>query len=73
MSKPSDDPFYAVRDNVSTQVERLKIKNETFKKLMKKVDTSSDADFKELRKSIALRMLYKLFGIVLTRIMFSQR
>lgn len=54
MSKSSEDPFYAVRDNVSTQVERVKIKNEKFKSLMKKVDTSTDADFKELRKSAFL-------------------
>lgn len=54
MSKPSDDPFYAVRDNVATQVERIKMKNEKFKALMKKVDTSSNADFKELRKGINL-------------------
>lgn len=60
MSKSSEDPFYAVRDNVSTQVERVKIKNEKFKSLMKKVDTSTDADFKELRKSAFLIILWNI-------------
>ena len=48
----SADPFYAVRDNVNSQVEKIKIRHEQFLGLVKSCDTSSNVEFKELRKGL---------------------
>ena len=48
----SNDPFYTVRDNVNNQVEKIKVRHEQFLGLVKTVDTSSSAEFKELRKGL---------------------
>lgn len=48
----SDDPFYGVRDNVNSQVERIKVKNEKFQHMVQTIDTASSPDFKELRKTL---------------------
>lgn len=46
------DPFYTVRDNVNSQVEKIKVRHEQFLGLVKSIDTSSSAEFKELRKGL---------------------
>lgn len=46
------DPFYAVRDNVNSQVEKIKVRHEQFLGLVKSCDTSSSVEFKELRKGL---------------------
>eukprot|EP01041_Mallomonas_annulata_P006501 gene6501-13128_t len=48
----SEDPFYAVRDNVQTFVERIKIRYERFQDLIKNCDTATTPEFKELRKGL---------------------
>ena len=48
----SADPFYAVRDNVNSQVEKIKVRHEQFLGLVKSCDTSSSVEFKELRKGL---------------------
>mmetsp|Transcript_27807 Transcript_27807/g.26625 ORF Transcript_27807/g.26625 Transcript_27807/m.26625 type:complete len:251 (+) Transcript_27807:127-879(+) len=46
------DPFYTVRDNVNSQVEKIKIRHETFLDYVKNSDTSTNIDFKEIRKDL---------------------
>lgn len=48
----SSDPFYTVRDNVNSQVEKIKVRHEQFLGLVKTVDTSTSVDFKELQKGL---------------------
>lgn len=46
------DPFYKVRDNVNTQVERIKVKHDKFQDLLRNCDTAVNVDFKDLRKAL---------------------
>ena len=48
----SSDPFYTVKDSVSSQVDKIKVRYEQFLGLVKTVDTATHADFKELRKNL---------------------
>jgi len=48
----SEDPFYAVRDNVQSFVERIKTRHERFQDLVKHGDSSTSSEFKELRKGL---------------------
>eukprot|EP01038_Epipyxis_sp_PR26KG_P011474 gene11474-15368_t len=53
MSKSDNpDPFYSVRDNVNSQIEKIKIKHEKFQDLLRNTDTSTNLEFKDLRKNI---------------------
>lgn len=52
MSKSQADPFYTVRDNVSSNVERIKLKRERFQHMIGTVNTATDSTFRELRKGI---------------------
>eukprot|EP00595_Chromulina_sp_UTEXLB2642_P002212 CAMPEP_0196761094 /NCGR_PEP_ID=MMETSP1095-20130614/215_1 /TAXON_ID=96789 ORGANISM="Chromulina nebulosa, Strain UTEXLB2642" /NCGR_SAMPLE_ID=MMETSP1095 /ASSEMBLY_ACC=CAM_ASM_000446 /LENGTH=223 /DNA_ID=CAMNT_0042110189 /DNA_START=64 /DNA_END=732 /DNA_ORIENTATION=+ len=47
-----DDPFYTVRDNVQSQVDRIKVSHEKFQGLIRNTDTSSNSEFKDLRKAL---------------------
>lgn len=46
------DPFYTVRDNVNSQVERIKVKNEKFQDLVQTINTATSPEFKDLRKNL---------------------
>eukprot|EP00286_Rhodomonas_abbreviata_P027371 CAMPEP_0181313546 /NCGR_PEP_ID=MMETSP1101-20121128/14304_1 /TAXON_ID=46948 /ORGANISM="Rhodomonas abbreviata, Strain Caron Lab Isolate" /LENGTH=238 /DNA_ID=CAMNT_0023420503 /DNA_START=60 /DNA_END=776 /DNA_ORIENTATION=+ len=52
MSSFEADPFYTVRDNVNVQIEKLKTRHEKFEHLTKTTDTSTNADFKDTRKTL---------------------
>jgi|SwirhisoilCB3_FD_contig_91_1479196_length_974_multi_3_in_0_out_0_1 chromosome segregation ATPase len=52
MSKPNEDPFYAVRDDVNGQVDKIKSRYARFNELLRSSDASASAEFKELRKEI---------------------
>jgi len=51
-SAASDDPFHAVRDNVHTYVDRIKIRHEKFQDLVFNSNTANNPEFKELRKGL---------------------
>jgi len=51
-SGASDDPFHAVRDNVRTYVDRIKVRNEKYQDLVFNSNTANDPEFKELRKGL---------------------
>ena len=46
------DPYYGVRDSINSQIERVKTKHDLFQKQVLSVNTASNGDFKELRKSL---------------------
>lgn len=54
MSKSTavDDPYYTVRDNVQSNVEKTKLKHEKFQDLVMNTNTYNNTEFKELRKSL---------------------
>lgn len=60
-SGASDDPFHAVRDNVQTYVDRVKVRNEKFQDLAFNSNTATNSEFKELRKGLLkdIRMVDK--------------
>lgn len=51
-SRPTEDPFYTIRDEVRSQADQVKVRHERFQDLVKTVDTSSNVEFKELRKGL---------------------
>lgn len=52
MAAQAQDPFYSVRDNVSSQLERIKVKSEKFQDMVKTTNTAINVDFKDLRKGL---------------------
>lgn len=50
--KPEVDPFYSVRDNITSQLEKIKSKYENFQDLVKNSDTATNTEFKEVRKAL---------------------
>lgn len=52
MSKANEDPFYAVREDVQKQVERIKSRFEKFKEMYRSTDTSTNMEFKDLKKGL---------------------
>jgi len=52
MSKANEDPFYAVRDDVNNQVDKIKQRFARFQELVRSGDSSTSSEFKELRKEI---------------------
>mmetsp|Transcript_19996 Transcript_19996/g.28727 ORF Transcript_19996/g.28727 Transcript_19996/m.28727 type:complete len:269 (-) Transcript_19996:171-977(-) len=48
----ADDPFYAVRDNVQTYVDRIKIRHEKFQDLVFNSNTANNSEFKDVRKGL---------------------
>lgn len=51
-SKPTEDPFYTIRDEVRSQADQVKVRHERFQDLVRSVDTSSNVEFKDLRKGL---------------------
>lgn len=56
MAQSDVDPFYTVRENVNSQIERIKSRQGKFQQLAKSVDTSVNNEFKDLKKSISKEM-----------------
>lgn len=52
MSSQREDPFYTVRDNVSSQLERIRARYDQFEDLVHVVNTATDESFKELRRGL---------------------
>jgi len=52
MSSQREDPFYTVRDNVSSQLERIRARYDKFEDLVHVVNTATDESFKELRRGL---------------------
>ena len=52
MASQRDDPFYTVRDNVSSQLERIRARYDKFEDLVHVVNTATDESFKELRRGL---------------------
>lgn len=50
-AKPESDPYYSVRDTVQETVDRIQSNHKKFLSLLKTVDTSSNNEFKDIRKS----------------------
>ncbi|CAM9297695.1 unnamed protein product [Ascophyllum nodosum] len=50
--EPTQDPFYAVRDEVSTKIEYIKVRIERFRDLLNNTNTAHNSDFQELRKGL---------------------
>ena len=82
-SKPTEDPFYTIREYVLTliqefvdqlavcyisffticsevrsQADQVKVRHERFQDLVRSVDTSSNVEFKDLRKGIICVLVY---------------
>ena len=53
--------MYTFNSKVSAQVEKLKIRHEKFQQLTKSTDTSTNAEFKDLRKST----FCELYGVLI--------
>ena len=52
MASQREDPFYTVRDNVSSQLERIRARYDKFEDLVHVVNTATDESFKELRRGL---------------------
>jgi chromosome segregation ATPase len=52
MSSQREDPFYTVRDNVNSQLERIRARYDKFEDLVNVVNTATDESFKELRRGL---------------------
>lgn len=48
----SEDPFYAVRDNVQSLVDRIKVRAEKFQDMAFHCNTANNIEFKETRKAL---------------------
>jgi len=53
MSKANQDPFYAVKEEVQIQLDRLRSKGDQFNEMYRNVDTSSSMEFKDLKKGLS--------------------
>jgi hypothetical protein len=52
MARPTEDPFYTIRDEVRSLAENIKVRHEKFQDEVRNCDTSSNLSFKELRKGL---------------------
>jgi hypothetical protein len=48
----SQDPYYGVRDNVKSLCDRIKVKSDKFLSSWRRVNTATNAEFKDLRKGL---------------------
>ena len=48
----AEDPFYAVRENTQTFIDKIKVRHDKFQDLVFNVNTATNAEFKELRKGL---------------------